>query len=943
MDLDKTIVVELHCHSSFSDGTLSPEPLAELLAKKGVRFASLTDHDTVDGLDIFESACRKNGIGFIPGIELTTILDGKEIHLLGYGFDRHSQAFSSIISRIGKEPLNIQDAIRKIRDSGGISVMAHPFATEPEKERLEKILETLSDEGLDGIEVFHPSVSADQQNVLLTLAARSSLIISGGSDYHGDGQSSHEKPGTEIPVIAWRSFREALSGRQNSKNIKEIRSPEKDFLHSDAVRVHWRRLITWMVMPALTVLALFMVALFVFFLPGYEKELIQRKRETIKELTNTVWSMLNEAEQRIKAGADPEETRSQAAERIRSLRYGPEEKDYFWVQDITPKMIVHPYRSDLDGKHIGDFKDSRGVNIFSEFAAIARKNKEGYADYVWQWKDDPERQEAKESYIKLFEPWGWIIGTGIYVQDVTYELSAIKAKLTIAVMVIIFFMTILLLVMIKGGLIFEKQRRLAEKELHETNFRYRSLVHAAAEGVLFVKNGLCSYANPTMLELIGCTEKELGLMEWIELFPGLEDKKTDISNYFQTELTRLDGTVIKCFLRINDTPLKPEDGFVCIIRRNEDYSNFIRHTGSGNVLQRLLKLPASIAGDIAKDISSAVTADEVVMLCRKTPSLVSAMLSSGANSNSIVKAVTAVTDAATRRFIELKQQESGREPVPFAFIALGSQGRDEQTLFTDQDNALIYHDDGQNDETVSRYFLDLSKYVCENLVRSGYRPCRGKIMAENIKWCQPFSSWKKYFSAWINDTQPRDLMELNTFLDLRCVTGDEQLVAELQKHIFVQTSASPSFFTFMAAEALSFKAPLRIFGSLLMQGPVKEHGGLLDLKAAMMPVVNYARLFSIKNSIPAVSTEARLEALSDKGFLLPSQYHDILTVFESLLRLRLNHQSMTIENGGEPDNLIDPVMLGNMDSAILKECFNEIDIFQEHIKRTFLGGAERIG
>lgn len=943
MDRDSKITVELHCHSSLSDGRITPESLVENLVKESVRFASLTDHDTVDGLDIFETACRHNGIGFIPGIELTTILNGRDIHLLGYGFDRHSDAFSGIISRIGKEPLNTRDTILRIHDSGGIAVMAHPFATEPEIERLEKTVKTLSDEGLDGIEVFHPSASADQQNVLLSLAAKFRLIISGGSDYHGDGQISSEKPGTEIPVNVWRSFREALSERQNSKNIKENRSPEKDFWHSDAVKVHWRRLITWMVMPALTVLVLFLVALFVFFLPGYEKELIQRKRETIKELTNTVWSMLNEAEQHIKSGADPEETRSQAAERIRSLRYGPEEKDYFWIQDLTPKMIVHPYRPDLDGKNIGNFKDSRGVNIFSVFADIAGKSKEGYADYVWQWKDDPGRQEAKESYIKLFEPWGWIIGTGIYIQDVTYELSEIKTRLIYAVAVISFLLTVLLLVMIKGGLIFEKQRRLAEKKLHETNSRYISLVHAAAEGVLFVKKGLCSYANPVMLELIGCTEKELGLMEWNEIFPELPDTITESVNYFETPLLRRDGTSINCFFRINSTPQRPDDGFVCIVRRSEDFSHFIKQNSRGSVLQRLLKLPASIAGDIAKDISSAADADEVVMLCRKTPSLVSAMLSSGVNPQSIVKAVTAVTDAATRRFIELKQQESGVEPVPFAFIALGSQGREEQTLFTDQDNALIYHDDGMDSKAVSSYFLDLSSYVCENLVRSGYRPCRGKIMAENIKWCQPLNSWKKYFSSWINDTKPHDLMELNTFLDLRCVAGNPQFVSELHEHIFAETAASPSFFVSMATEALSFKAPLRLFGNLLIKGAEKENSGLLDLKAVMMPVVNYARLFSLKYSISAISTEERLAALSTAGHLLPTQNHDILTVFESLLRLRLNHQSLTIENGHEPDNLIDPAMLGNMDDAILNECFNEIDIFQEHIKRTFLGGAERIG
>ncbi len=81
-------------------------------------------------------------------------------------------------------------------------------------------------------------------------------------------------------------------------------------------------------------------------------------------------------------------------------------------------MVMHPYRTDLNGQDLAGFSDPRGVPIFVEFADLVQREGQGYVDYVWQWQDDPERLEPKESYVKGFEPWGWIIGTGIYIDDV---------------------------------------------------------------------------------------------------------------------------------------------------------------------------------------------------------------------------------------------------------------------------------------------------------------------------------------------------------------------------------------------------------------------------------------------------------------------------------------------------------------------------------------------
>ena len=123
------------------------------------------------------------------------------------------------------------------------------------------------------------------------------------------------------------------------------------------------------------------------------------------------------------------DAQQKAIAEIKQIRYGEEMKDYFWITDMQPNMIMHPYRSDLDGKSLNDFKDPHGKRLFVEFVNVVKKDEQGYVDYMWQWKDDSLRIVPKLSYVKLFKPWGWIIGTGIYIEDVKKEIKALTQKL----------------------------------------------------------------------------------------------------------------------------------------------------------------------------------------------------------------------------------------------------------------------------------------------------------------------------------------------------------------------------------------------------------------------------------------------------------------------------------------------------------------------------------
>jgi len=185
-------------------------------------------------------------------------------------------------------------------------------------------------------------------------------------------------------------------------------------------------------LPVVLTILLFWATIFLVILPRVSERLMDGKREVIRELVESAWSSLAGYAARVKSG---ELTRPQAQalarDHIRQSRYGPDFKDYFWINDMVPRMIMHPYRPDLEGQDVSAFADPSGKLIFVECVKTVDTAGAGYVDYQWQWQDDPGRIVPKISYVKGFKPWGWIIGTGIYVEDVRAEITAITGTLAL--------------------------------------------------------------------------------------------------------------------------------------------------------------------------------------------------------------------------------------------------------------------------------------------------------------------------------------------------------------------------------------------------------------------------------------------------------------------------------------------------------------------------------
>ncbi len=268
------------------------------------------------------------------------------------------------------------------------------------------------------------------------------------------------------------------------------------------------------------IFSLFLGSFFFFFIPNFEKQLMNQKRETVRELTNTAWCILAEYREQAEKGWVPEHiAKNMAVRSIQSLRYGPEHKDYFWINDTYPRMIMHPYRPDLVGENLSDFRDPAGKRLFKAFVDEVQNKDAGYVRYTWQWKDDPDRIVQKISYVRLFEPWNWVLGTGIYLEDVREDISAAVRRfwwIFFGISIIAFGLCVYIVLETAES---ERLRRKAEERLRDSEKLFRTLGEEAPFGITVQGAGRrFEYINPQFTRIFGYTSKDLPDKEtWFQL------------------------------------------------------------------------------------------------------------------------------------------------------------------------------------------------------------------------------------------------------------------------------------------------------------------------------------------------------------------------------------------------------------------------------------------
>jgi CBS domain-containing protein len=298
------------------------------------------------------------------------------------------------------------------------------------------------------------------------------------------------------------------------------------------------------------------------------------------------------------------------------------------------------------------------------------------------------------------------------------------------------------------------------------------------------------------------------------------------------------------------------------------------------------------------------------------------------------RVITAITDALTIRLLQMAEAKFGPAPVPFAWVAAGSQARREQTARSDQDNCMILADSYVPAEH-GAYFEALARFVCDGLDACGYVHCPGEMMAMTDRWRQPQSIWRQYFDGWINAPEPKALMLTCVFFDLRCIHGDATLLQALRRDTLQSTRANGIFLAHMALNAVKRRPPLSMFGRL-SRARSGEHRGTIDLKLlAITPIVDLARIFALAAGQPAVNTDHRLESVAQGAEVSEQGARDLRDALEYLAALRIHHQAQQIKAGQMPDSHIAPDTLSNFEREQLKDALKVVQDMQSALEQRY--------
>jgi len=336
---------------------------------------------------------------------------------------------------------------------------------------------------------------------------------------------------------------------------------------------------------------------------------------------------------------------------------------------------------------------------------------------------------------------------------------------------------------------------------------------------------------------------------------------------------------------------------------------------------------------LVNDIGKQVTTEGIVEACKRLPGLIVGQIESDANGEQLGKFITTITDTVTRQLLRIAEAELGPPPCDYAWVALGSQGRFEQSAKSDQDNALVLSDEATEDD--DEYFAAMAKIVNDGLDACVYVYCPGEVMASNPKWRQPLAKWKQYFHKWITVPEEKALMHANIFFDLRCVASNNNLVDRLKESVRKTARNNEIFLALMAKNAMNFQPPLGFFRQFVLEKS-GEHKNTLDLKLhGIMPIVEIARIRSLAAGELRISTRNRLKAAAKAQEISATDAANLIDALDFIEKLRVDHQSRQLQAGKKPDNHLAPEELSPLARQNLKSAFSQVRVSQAALLNRF--------
>ena len=381
--------------------------------------------------------------------------------------------------------------------------------------------------------------------------------------------------------------------------------------------------------------------------------------------------------------------------------------------------------------------------------------------------------------------------------------------------------------------------------------------------------------------------------------------------------------------------------------------NGIRHVvvrdGGGKVAgvvseRDLFALQRLSVRELASEIRRAADITALAQCAADVRALSHSLVVQGVAASQLTRMISSLNDQIAVRILEVSAPQFDLAGVALCWLGMGSEGRSEQTIATDQDNGLIFipADPGTAPDKVRERLLPFARVVNEAMDRCGYPLCKGGVMAMNPSWCASLDEWKAAFANWIDRGDPDSLLAANVFFDFRALWGAPQLADALRADVATRAQANPRFLKQMSDNALRNRPPLNWWGEL---EAAEDGSGIegIDLKmSGSVPFVDAARIFALAGAITATNTIERLEQAVAKRGLPAAEARAFCDAFEfvQLLRLRGQHRrgaSEARDRTASNPNWVPFVELSDLDRRILTEAMRQIRRIQQRLELDYPG------
>lgn len=382
---------------------------------------------------------------------------------------------------------------------------------------------------------------------------------------------------------------------------------------------------------------------------------------------------------------------------------------------------------------------------------------------------------------------------------------------------------------------------------------------------------------------------------------------------------------------------------VALTRRKTKYLLVMERSRLVGVLTAIDLIKSRNIGNLTllQDIEIQETIAGLAKLSVEMDGVLNALLMEGAKVPDILEVMSELHERLIRAVIRLAEKQMvekglGPPPVDYCWINMGSDARHEQTLRTDQDNAIIYADPEDQDlESVDSYFSTLAEIIVNGLDSCGFALCTGNVMATNPQWRRSLSQWISYIDQWSTSFDPDDTIIMTILLDFRPIWGNQALARMLWDKIF-QVFEDPEKLNHMLTNAdLKFAIPINFLGNIRTErsGP---HKNQINLKTGgLVHIINGARIFAINNGITETSTLERLRRLTEMGVISDKRSDFLRTAFETLVMFRIRTNLQKISQNQVPDNYIDPSTLTNSEVMLLKDALYSVSQMQKLVYNRF--------